>query len=85
MLVDMWSSICSSSNRADVVFQAPALLLASRLVPVPANVQGCTTCGTGGVLLQPGAQTRAGNIQYTQYNSQVLCYFYVICAGCLLG
>lgn len=53
VLVDMWSSICSSSYWADVVFQTPALLLASRLAPVPINVQGCPTCWTRGVLLEP--------------------------------
>lgn len=51
VLVDMWSSISSSSYRTNVVFHAPTLLLASRLAAVPTDVQGCTTCRTGGVLL----------------------------------
>ncbi len=77
VLVDMWPSICSSSYWADVVFQTPALLLASRLAPVPINVQGCPTCWTRGVLLEPRAQTRAGKTHtYTQSTKVIMTFLH---------
>ena len=53
MLVDVRSGFWRSSDWADVVFHTAALLLASRLGPVPVDVQGRSTCWTRGVLLEP--------------------------------
>lgn len=57
MLVAVWSGICSSSYWAHVLLHTSALLLAPLLASVPADVQGCATCGTRGVLFQPRPQT----------------------------
>lgn len=58
IMVDVWSGICSSSNRANVLLQTSALLLAPHLASVTDDVQGSAAGGTRGVLFQPWPQTR---------------------------
>lgn len=53
--------VCSRPDRAHVLLQPRALLLAPHLVALPADVQGGAARGTRRVLLQPRAQTRAAN------------------------
>lgn len=61
VLVAMLPGVSGGSHRAHVVLQASARLLDPGLARVPVDVQGRPTRRARGVLLQPGAQTGAGN------------------------